>query len=121
MRLLLDEMYSPEIAVELRRRGRDVIHAVELELGGKSDTDVFAVASERTIVTNNADDYVRLFAQAAAEGVDHAGILFTSDRSLPRTRAGIGLLVRVLDELLEQNPSDDALRNQLRWLPRSGA
>ncbi len=119
MRLLLDEMYSPEIAAQLRRRGHDVAHAAELGLAGRPDSEVFAaiVAQGRTVVTNNADDYTRLFSQAAADGQDHAGILLTSDRSMPRKKATIGLFVRVLDQLLKSNPSDDAVRNQLRWLP----
>lgn len=119
MRLVLDEMYSPEIARQLRRRGHDVVHAAELGLAGKPDGDVFAAVAEqgRAIVTNNADDYTRLFRLAAAGGVDHDGIFLTSDRSLPRNRAGIGLLVRVLAELLERNPGDGACRGELRWLP----
>lgn len=119
MKLVLDEMYSPQIAAQLRRRGHDVVHAAELGLAGRPDSEVFAAiaAQGRAIVTNNADDYVRLFRQAAADGVDHAGILLTSDRSLPRRKATIGRFVRVLDELLASNPSDDALRHQLRWLP----
>jgi predicted nuclease of predicted toxin-antitoxin system len=115
---VLDEMYSPRIAVELRARGHDVIHASELGLAGRSDIELFAAVSaeRRAIVTNNADDYVRLFAHAADEGTDHSGILLTSDRSLPRSRKTIGLFVRVLDELMSANASDDAFRNQLRWL-----
>lgn len=119
MRLLLDEMYSPEIAAQLRRRGYDVVHAADLDLAGYSDDEVFTAvaAGGRTIVTDNADDWTTLFARAVATGRDHNGVFLTSDRSLPRTRAGIGLFVRVLEELLKQNPSDDGYRNQLRWLP----
>jgi hypothetical protein len=111
-------MYSPEIAAELRRRGHDVRHASELGLAGRSDRDVFAaVAAEgRAVLTNNAADYVRLFTLAADDGMDHAGILLTSDRSLPRRRETIGLYVRVLDELLTANADADAFRNQLYWL-----
>lgn len=36
---------------------------------------------------------------------------------MPRKTGGIDLFVRVLRELLEGNPSEDAFRNQLRWLP----
>jgi len=119
VRLVLDEMYSPEIALPLRARGHDVVHASELDLAGRPDREVFATIAARgqTIVTNNADDFVLLVREAAAEGLDHNGVLLTSDRSLPRTKAGIGAIVRVLDGLLERNPDDDAFRNQLRWLP----
>ena len=120
MRLLLDEMYSPQIARQLRSRDHDVVSVTErAELGGKSDEGLFAAmaAEHRAIVTNDAADFVLLFQRATAEGMDHAGLLFTSDRSLPRTKAGIGRYVTVLDDLLTSHPTDDALRNQLRWLP----
>ena len=119
MRLVLDEMYSPEIAVQLRARGHDVIHASELGVAGRPDAEVFAATAAQgfAIVTNNADDFVLLVRQAAADGLDHNGVFLTSDRSLPRTKAGIGLLVRVLADLLKRNPGEDTFRNQLRWLP----
>lgn len=111
-------MYSPRIAVELRGRGHDVVHAAELDLAGTSDDDVFAVAvsERRAIVTNNVDDFVRIFARAADEQRGHAGILLTSDRSLPRSVRTTGLYVRVLEELLNANPAEDAFSGQLRWI-----
>jgi hypothetical protein len=111
-------MYSPDVAAELRRRGHDAIHVSELGLAGRSDADVLAAAAAegRAFVTNNIGDYIVLFKRLVDEGNDHFGILLTSDRSLPRNRRAIGLYVRVLDELMRANPSDDAFRNQLRWL-----
>lgn len=120
MRLLLDEMYSPDIAVHLRRRGYDVVSAAEREdLAGKSDAEIFELmaAEGRTIVTNDAQDYLELFGWALAAGRDHAGLLLTSDRSLPRTKAGIGAYVRVLDRLLREHPAEDVYGNRLAWLP----
>jgi hypothetical protein len=119
LRLVLDEMYSPEIAVQLRPRGHDVIHASELGVAGRPDAEVFAATAAQgfAIVTNNADDSLLLVRQAAADGLDHNGVFLTSDRSLPRSKAGIGLLVRVLADLFKRNPGEDTFRNQLRWLP----
>lgn len=120
MRLLLDEMYSPQIASQLRSRRHDVVAVTERpELVGRSDEGLFSAmaAEDRAIVTNNAADFVPLSQRAAADGVDHAGLLLTSDRSLPRTKAGIGGYVAVLDELLSAHPEANALHNQLRWLP----
>ena len=120
MRLVLDEMYSPQIASQLRSRNHDVLSVSERpDLMGRSDEELFAAmaADNRAIVTNNAADFVLLFQRETAEGMDHAGLLLTSDRSLPRTKAGIGRYVAVLDDLLTSHPTDDALRNQLRWLP----
>ncbi len=120
MRLLLDEMYSPQIASQLRSRRHDAVSVTERpELVGRSDEQLFSAmaAEDRAIVTNNAADFVPLSQRAAAEGMGHAGLLLTSDRSLPRTKAGIGRYVTVLDDLLTSHPTDDALRNQLRCLP----
>jgi predicted nuclease of predicted toxin-antitoxin system len=120
LRLLLDEMYSPQIAVQLRKQGHDVVSAGERDdLAGKSDVELFALmaAEGRAIVTNNADDFMRLFNRGLAEGTAHSGLLLTSDRSLPRAKRTIGEFVRVLDALLRECPAQDALRNQLRWLP----
>ena len=74
-------------------------------------------AENRAIVTNNVVDFVPLLQRAVSAGIDHAGLLFTDDRSMPRTRSAIGRYVTVLDALLKEHSGDEALRNQLRWLP----
>ena len=120
MRLLLDEMYSPEIARQLRTRGHDVVAVAERpELVSGSDRELFnrMPGERRAIVTNNVPDYMALFAESVAAGVGHYGLLLTDDRSLPRSRQGIGAFVRVLDEYLRLHPQADALCNQVRWLP----
>ncbi len=46
--LLLDEMFSPDIAEELRRRGHDVIAvAADLRLRAMTDSELFALAVEQ--------------------------------------------------------------------------
>ena len=120
MRLLVDEHLSPEIARQLRSRRHDVQAAVERpDLVALPDHELFArmAAERRAILTNNVPDYVRLFNAALGRSQEHYGLLLIDDRSMPRSRNTIGLFVRVLDEFLEANPAEDALRNQLRWLP----
>ena len=54
MKLLLDEIWPPRIADQLRRRGHDVVAVAEYaELRGQPDTVIWAVAQEqgRTVVT----------------------------------------------------------------------
>jgi hypothetical protein len=118
LRLLLDEHYSARIAERLRDKEHDVVAATERpELVGLPDLELLRrMASERrAILTNNVQDFVPLLRGEAA-GLDHYGLLFASDRSLPRSRGSIGLGVRVLDKLLTAHPAEDALRNQVRWL-----
>ena len=123
MRLLLDERYSPQIARRLRERGHDVISVSEQKhLRGLSDSELMHRMSNerRAILTNNVHDYVPLASSLVAAGQGHAGLILTSDRSLPRRRNTIGRFVRVLNQFLSQEPRVDALRNRIRWLPQSG-
>jgi hypothetical protein len=120
LKLLLDEMYSSAIAVQLRRRKHDVIAVTERsELVSLADRTLFARAADehRALVTNNVVDYIALFHETLQAGREHFGLVFTDDRRLPRTPSGIGALVRSLQTVLIAHPADDALRNQLQWTP----
>jgi hypothetical protein len=120
VRLLLDEHYSKQIAQQLRDRGHDVVAVTERpDLAGLRDDQLLdAMAAEgRAIVTENWSDFHRLIRQATASGAAHHGVVFTSRRQLPRSRAAIGLHVGVLDDFLQRHPDDDALRNAHHWLP----
>lgn len=119
VKLLLDEMFPPRLAEALRQRGHDVVAVAErAELVGKSDPEILtaAVAEGRALVTNNARDLAPLCRRLVAAGGDHAGLLLTSDRSLPRDRPAIGRTLEALDAPLAAHPADDALRNRFRWL-----
>ena len=111
MKLLLDEHYSPQIAVELRKRGHDVASANErVELRGLGDRELWKLASaeSRALVTENVGDFMPLVREAAAGGTWHAGVVFTSPRSMPRGPRTIGLYVNALEGFLHENPVDDA-------------
>ena len=100
MKLLLDEMFSPSIARQLRDRGHDVVAVKErAELVGRSDRElVRGMAGERrAIVTTDADDFGEIAVRFAAAGDEHYGMLFTSDRILPRNKASIPLIVDALE------------------------
>lgn len=97
-RLLLDEMFSPRIAEELRRRGRDVVAlADDPGLRALSDPEVYEWAGDqrRRVVTENVKDFGRLVATGSGPGV-----LFTSSRSFARSRRNPGALVGALDRWL---------------------
>jgi hypothetical protein len=120
LKLLLDEMYSDEIAVQLRRQGHDVVAAAERkDLAGSPDETVFGTAAleGRALVTEDVEDHLRLFTRALLASNDHAGLVLVSARSFPRTQRRVGALVGALDHFCREHPADDALRNQLRWLP----
>ena len=109
MRLLLDEMYSPRIAIRLRDRGHDAVSLRERrDLVGASDLELFAamVTEKRTIVTNNIVDFIPIFRRALADGAEHPALFITSDRSTPRSRAEIGRFVSVLEDLVTASEGD---------------
>jgi predicted nuclease of predicted toxin-antitoxin system len=110
VKLLLDEMYSPVIAEQLRTRGHDVASVHESPfrwLAARSDAEVLAAALKdgRALVTENIPDFLRLDDVALAKGQTHVMLIFTNNRQFPRgVRSTTGRLVRALDILLNEPP-----------------
>jgi hypothetical protein len=113
VKLLLDEMYAPAVAEQLRTRGHDVVSIHDPDyrrLEGAPDKDVFAaaLAEERALVTENVPDFRRLEADALAGGEAVPGLLFTSNRQFPRGEPGTtGHLVEALHALLNEAPTPE--------------
>jgi predicted nuclease of predicted toxin-antitoxin system len=119
VKLLLDEMFSPDIAEALRDTGHDV-EAVKgnAALEGKSDAEVLQHGrdEERTVFTNNVADFSRLHAAALASGgPGHYGIIYLPSGA-SRTKGDIGRIVKALEEMLANYPTDHGLRNAVDWL-----
>jgi hypothetical protein len=115
LRLLLDEMYDPQIARELKRlRGID---ALELgELRGMPDAAVFGFAQFRecAVVTENIVDFVPLAGHAISSGAGHHGLILTSNASFPCARPSTtGAIVKALAALSRKNGD---VRGQIIWL-----
>lgn len=118
MRLALDHHYSPVIAGRLRNRDHDVVAAHERawhELSDEAHLDRCAVEA-RTLLTNNVGDFIGLAQRWVEEGRTHAGLIFTSDASLPRTHATIGMFVDLLARLLTANPGEASFVDRIHWL-----
>jgi Domain of unknown function (DUF5615) len=115
-------MYSPAIAKGLCDRAH---HAVSIhdrpDHAAAADAVVFAAAGAeaRVVLTNNVRDHAPLAHEALQTGAPFPGVIFTSDRSLPRTKATIGKLVRVLDRLFTDHPADDAFAGRIHRLSDS--
>jgi hypothetical protein len=73
----------------------------------------------RAPVTNNVADFVVIATRWAAQGRRHAGLIFTSDASMPRSTPTIGRHVEALHDLLNANPSGDAFVERVHWLSDS--
>lgn len=116
-RLMLDEMFSPLIAANLRERGSDVVAVVDrADLRSLSDEVVFgaSVAEKRWLVTENVRDFRPILLSAMQGGAPITGILFTSSRSFPRSRQNSGPLVEALDAWLKFGPPSPPLTED--WL-----
>lgn len=118
MKLALDHHYPTAIAEQLRRAGHDAAAAVEQDRHREPDEALLrlCVADGRALLTNNVGDLVVIARSWAVRGQSHAGLVLTSDASLPRTRAMIGTYVKLLDALLRDHPADGALADRVHWL-----
>jgi hypothetical protein len=119
LKLMLDEHYAPAIASQLRGRGHDVVAVKERpDLVSLGDDELLRrmLAEGRAIVTENVSDFLPLVGRWNAAEEDHAGLVLTSSRSLPRNTATIGVFVRSLDALLRERSSDHACHNEVIWL-----
>lgn len=123
MRLLLDEMWAPAIATELRKRGLDTIAIGEAEhaprYAGIPDHEVFARAQEerRTIVTDNVSDYEQARREWEARGSTHHGVVYALNPPFNRHRGGaVGPMVRALEHLLASAPARDEPFNRVHFL-----
>jgi hypothetical protein len=118
VKLALDHHYSTQIAIQLRRRRGDVIAVVERGWEHEDDEALLALCGgeHRALLTNNVADFAVIARRWALEGRHHAGLIFTSDLSLPRDRHTIGLYVTTLHALLRANPADHAFSDRIHWL-----
>lgn len=120
MKLLLDEMISWRIAVELRSLGHDVVAVKrdrpELESGLDPTVLAAAAAEQRAVVTNNIRDYRVAHERMRARGEDHLGVVYTHDGTLPRSKAAFPLWVSTLEQLLRSHPGENALKNRVHHL-----
>jgi len=119
VKLCLDEHYSPDIAAALREGGHDVASVKERpELISLSDEELLsAMADERrALLTENVQDFAPLVTRRTAEATPHYGVIYTSPRSMPRSKATIGVYVRALGELLQKYPGDDDFLDRVEWL-----
>jgi len=98
-RLLLDEMYPPRLAQQLRSHGLDVDAITEQPaLLGTSDPAILelATAQSRILFTNNVKDFMPLHTQWGAIGRQHAGLLLVSSKAFPQARGSLGAYVNAL-------------------------
>lgn len=118
MRLLLDEMLSPEVAAQLRARGHDVEAVAGSKHEELADPEVLDLArsQQRAVVTNNVRDFRPLHVAAVGPGGDgHFGVIFMAG-GYRRSKADIGRIVDALEAKLAAYPGIHGLQDAEEWL-----
>jgi predicted nuclease of predicted toxin-antitoxin system len=121
VRLLLDEMIPPQIARGLREARYDA-QAIKWDrddLLGISDVELIRTmaAEGRATVTNDIADFQAIHDYLLTSGEEHAGMIFTFDAAMPRTKQAIPRWIETLGRLLDEHRAPDALRNRIHHLP----
>jgi len=101
--LLLDEMLSGDIAVQLRAKGHDVTAVVEdPALAGTPDEELlaYATSNERLVVTANVRDFAAIHASWSSRGRSHGGLIYIVNRVFPSDRSFVGAVVTALDDMI---------------------
>ena len=117
--LLLDEMFSDDIAEQLRAMGHDVISIVaDPALVGLPDEQVLAYAATagRALVTANIKDFVPLDSRYRAAGQPHAGLILVSTKAFPQSRGFPSAITASLAMLLSDTAKIQA--GQVLFLAR---
>jgi hypothetical protein len=101
--LLLDEMFSDDVAKQLSAKGHDVISVVaDSALTGLPHDQVLAYAATggRALVTANIKDFVPLDGRYRAAGQSHAGLILVSTKTFPQDRGFSSAITASLTTLL---------------------
>lgn len=102
--LLLDEMFTDDIAQQLRAKGYDVISVVaDPALISLPDDQIlgYATTEERALVTANIKDLVPLDGRYRAAGQSHAGLILVSTKTFPQNRGFPSAIATALAALLD--------------------
>ena len=113
IRLYCDEdSMQHALVLALRKRGVDVLTALEAENTEETDERqlAFAAAQGRAIYSFNVGDFCRLHSQWLAQQRSHAGIVLAQQQQFS-LREQIGRLAKLVGTL-----SEEEMRNRLEFL-----
>ena len=120
MKLLIDEMYPPAVAEQLRKAGHDAVSVQDdPNVRGLDDPALcgLALTSGRAVVTENTADFLRIIRDRVAAGEPAPALVITSDRSFPRHSASFtGRAVRALCGFREAHQGADPASGAVYWL-----
>ena len=113
--MLLDEMYPPVLATELRAVDIEASTVVELGLAGRADPDVLAaaIAEGFVLLTENVADFAGIATEHLSTGAHQPGVLIPLSSRFSRRRSGIPTLVAAI-----RAAADEHLEDRLVYLQR---
>jgi predicted nuclease of predicted toxin-antitoxin system len=116
LKLILDEMYPPSLAVALRASGINASTVAELGLAGRSDSDVLAAAVEYgyVVLTENVADFARTAAERLTAGGHHSGVLIALSSRFSRRPSGIPKIAAAVRAI-----TDEELEDRLVYLEQT--
>lgn len=118
VRLVLDHHYPRIVSELLIAAGHRAETAIGREWHELDDAALLSACADdgAILVTNNVGDFVVIARQWQLEAREHAGLIFTSDTSWPRTRDGAGLLARAIDTVLRAHHVQESWSDRVHWL-----
>jgi hypothetical protein len=89
-----------------------------IELRTTPDEELLARMGEekRVVVTENAMHCIPAFRRIIERGEPCAGLLVSPPKSMPRSRAPIGLFVDVIERELKAHPGEASLQDQMAFM-----
>ena len=117
--LLMDEMFSGDIAERLRAKGHDILAVVaDPALIALPDEQILAHAAStrRALVTANIKDFIPLDTRYRAASQAHSGLILVSARTFPQDRSYTAAITSALSILLDQPAPLQP--GQVTFLPR---
>lgn len=111
MRLCLDHHYPRVLADRLLDLGYDVITAHQRGWHTLNDEDLLAACAteNRSLLTNNAKDFMPIVTSWAVESRPHPGVVFTDDARWPRIADTTGRFIDALIPLLRDADLSDRI------------
>ncbi len=103
--MFLDEDVHFALAVTLRKRGHDVIHAQELHRKGKSDEEQlsYAIKEKRCLLSFNVKDFVLLHNKYAQNGWEHYGIMISKQLTVGEAMRRILKILQISSQASAKN------------------
>jgi hypothetical protein len=106
-------MYPPSLTEGLKAVEIDALTVADLRLSGSSDAETFgaAIASGRSVLTENVGDFTRIAADHSTAGHRHPGVLIALSSRFSRRQASIPRLIAAI-----QATANDQLEDRVVYL-----